>query len=73
MKERMPSTHLLRLAILFYSGEMDRRKKFYAKHPESTAKGRLDAGHISNETYISSDDIIHLSLQYFSKNSTVKV
>lgn len=51
---------------------MTKRRDFYRQNPNSAPTSLVDAGH-SNESYITSDDVIHLSLEYYTTDVKFKV
>lgn len=52
---------------------MSQRRKFYHMHPESEAKTQQDGGQVFNESYICSDDMIHLSLEFDTTDKKLRV
>ncbi|CAG7728459.1 unnamed protein product, partial [Allacma fusca] len=54
-----------------FQNEMERRRKFYKEHPNSIPTTQLDSGQMFNESYITSDDIIYLSLECQTTDAVV--
>jgi hypothetical protein len=52
---------------------MDRRREFYKNYPDCNSTTQMDSGQVFNELYITSDDIIHISLEYFTEDEKLKV
>ncbi len=52
---------------------MARRRKHYKERSEMKPTSQQDAGHVYNESYITSDDIIHLSLELQTENTKIRV
>ena len=52
---------------------MSQRRKYYSEHPEVKPSSQQDAGHVYNESYITSDDIIHLSLELYTSDLKFRV
>ncbi len=52
---------------------MTQRRKYYKEHPGLKPTNEKDAGHVYNESYITSDDIIHLSLEFQTSDLKFRV
>jgi len=52
---------------------MNRRRNFYGESKEHSPSNQLDSGQVFDELYITSDDIIHLSLEYVTDDVKLKV
>ncbi|ODN05881.1 Polycomb complex protein BMI-1 [Orchesella cincta] len=55
-----------------FKNEMCRRRKFYEESKEFLPSNQLDSGQVFDELYITSDDIIHLSLEYVTDDVKLK-
>ena len=52
---------------------MQRRRKFYQENIELKPASQVDSGHVYNESYITSDDIINLTLEYYTTDVDFRV
>ncbi|CAL8096013.1 unnamed protein product [Orchesella dallaii] len=55
-----------------FKNEMCRRRAFYGENKELAPNNQLDSGQVFDELYITSDDIIHLSLEYVTDDVKLK-
>lgn len=52
---------------------MCRRREFYEANTGSRPINQIDSGQVFDELYITSDDIIYLSLEYVTDDTKLKV
>lgn len=53
--------------------EMRRRREFYEEHETCRPANPLDSGQVFDELYITSDDVMHLSLEYMTDDEKLRV
>lgn len=52
---------------------MRRRLDFYNNNGDAVPTNPLDSGQVFDELYITSDDLIHLSLEYVTDDESLRV
>lgn len=52
---------------------MRRRREFYEEHETCRPANPLDSGQVFDELYITSDDVMHLSLEYMTDDEKLRV